>query len=106
MGEIAEPEPAIGLGDGDAVEAEVAEFFPQVGREGVVNVNLRGTRRDFGGSEGSDAGAQHRDGFAMVEVEGGEHGEGLGLEEIGGKALCGGIVLLRKSLEIVESYRF
>ncbi len=74
--EVAEARPAIGLGHRDAVQPEVAELRPQVAREGVVGVDPRRARGDLGGGEGGDAVAQHVDGVAVIEAEGGHHGRG------------------------------
>ncbi len=46
MLQIAEPEPAILLGDRDPVQPERAHFRPELGREPVLRVDPRGQRRD------------------------------------------------------------
>ena len=51
MLEIAEAEPALFLLDGDAVQPELAHLRPQLAREPVLLVDLRGDRRDLVGGE-------------------------------------------------------
>ena len=69
MFEIAEAEPAILLGDGDAVQAERAHFRPQLLGEPVLGVDLRGQRRDPVGGEAAGGVADHVGHFAQSEIE-------------------------------------
>ena len=69
MLEIAEPEPAILLGDGDAVQAERAHFRPQLGREPVLLVDPRGERRDPVGGEAAGGVADRVGHLAEFEIE-------------------------------------
>jgi hypothetical protein len=55
--------------DGDAVQAELAEFGPEVAREGVAAVDLVGARCNPVGGKAAHALAQHVGGFAEAEVE-------------------------------------
>src|SRR5262245_43652787 len=57
--EIAEPEPAEGLVDRDAVGAELAELGPKVAREAVAAVDLVRTWRNMSGREAAHTLAQH-----------------------------------------------
>ena len=50
----------------------VAELAPQVHRERIVAVDLRGARRDLVGGEGLDRGAQHVGRLAEVEIQAGQ----------------------------------
>jgi hypothetical protein len=54
------------------VQAEFAELAPQVGRELVVRVDRRGTRRDLFGGEGLHGVAQHLECFAEAEAQAGK----------------------------------
>jgi hypothetical protein len=56
-----------------AVQAEIAEFGPQVAREHVGRINFGGARRDFCRRKGAHRIAQHLDGVAMVEAQLAEH---------------------------------
>jgi hypothetical protein len=49
--------------------AEAAHLAPQVRRELVGGIDLRGARRDFLGGEIAHRLAQHGNGLAVVEVE-------------------------------------
>src|SRR5690606_1119975 len=67
--EIAEPGAAeLGL-ERDAEEAELAELGPQVARERVLGVDLRGPGRDALGREAPDVLAQHREVLVEAEIE-------------------------------------
>jgi hypothetical protein len=70
--EVAEVRAAVFLGDGHAVQTERAELAPQVGREEVVAVDVRGARRDLVRGEVLHRVAQHLDRLAQVEVEAGK----------------------------------
>ena len=69
MLEIAEPRAAIFLLDGNPVQAEVAEFRPQVARELVALVDLGGARRDLMRREVADGLANRVRGLAEIEIE-------------------------------------
>lgn len=69
MREIAHADAAIGFADGDAVEAEIAEFLPKIMREGIAAIDLPGAGRDFGGRESGDTAAQHVEGFAECKIQ-------------------------------------
>ena len=63
-----------------AMHAHLTQLAPEVGGEEVVAVDLRGTRGDFGLSEGANGIAQRGDVLAQREGEGGfEHRAGLRL---------------------------
>src|SRR3546814_11191290 len=49
---------AVGLRHSDAVQAERAEFGPQVARKGVGRIDFRGARRELVRREGAGAFAQ------------------------------------------------
>ena len=74
--EIAEPGAAVLLLHRDAVQAEVAELGPELARELVRFVDLRGERRDLVGGEAAHAGAQLVGRLAEVEIE---RGKSLGI---------------------------
>jgi hypothetical protein len=63
------PEPTVGLGHGDSVEAEFAHPRPQVAREFVLAVDLLGTRGDHLVGEAGDGLADHRGVLAEAEIE-------------------------------------
>ena len=67
--EVAEPGAAVLLLDGDAEEAERAHLRPEVHRERVRPVDLRGARRDLGRGEVAHRAAEHGDRLAVVEGE-------------------------------------
>src|SRR5262249_47511274 len=69
MFEIAEPEPTPGLADRDAVNAELAEFGPEVAWEGVAAVDLLGARRNMRGCEAAHTLAQHVRRLTEPEIE-------------------------------------
>ena len=69
MLEIAQPDAAILLLDGDAVQAELAHLGPQLAREAVGLVDLGGDRRHLGRGEALDLLAQRIGGLAQAEVE-------------------------------------
>jgi hypothetical protein len=54
---------------GDAEQAQIAEFRPQLARKRVVAIDLRSNGSDVRLREGRDAGAQQFDVLAQVEVE-------------------------------------
>ncbi len=70
--QVAEVAAAILFLHGDAEQAEIAHFHPQVRREQVVAVDLGGARRDLRARELVDRLAQHLDVFAEVEIQGGK----------------------------------
>ncbi|MNY19367.1 hypothetical protein D3C86_1527970 [compost metagenome] len=70
VGQIAEASTAVLFRNGDAQQAHVAEFAPQVGGEQVVDVDLSGARGDLLGDEGLNLIAQHVDGFTEGKVQG------------------------------------
>ena len=51
VGQEVEAEPAVGLGDGDAEQAELAHLLHDVGREAVLALEFRGDGRDLPGHE-------------------------------------------------------
>ena len=61
------PAAAVFARDGDAEQAHLAQLRPQVLREGVVVVDLRGARRDLGFGEPAHGVAQCIDFFAERE---------------------------------------
>src|SRR3984893_2786075 len=67
--EIAQPRTAIFLLDGDAVQAERADFRPQVARKLVALVDVGGARRDLVARESLHGFANRVGGFAEVEIE-------------------------------------
>jgi hypothetical protein len=67
--EVAHAGAAVLVLDGDAEQAHVAELAPQVGRELVVDVDRRGTRRDLVAGESVHRIAKHVGGLAEVEVQ-------------------------------------
>src|SRR4051812_37528087 len=69
MLEIAEPRAAILLLDGDAVQAKIAEFRPQIARKLVRLVDLGGAWRDLMRREVADRFAYRVCGLAEVEIE-------------------------------------
>jgi len=69
MLEIAEPAAAILLLDRDAVQAERADFWPQVTRKLVALVDLGSSRRDLLAGERLNGFANRIRGFAEIEVE-------------------------------------
>ena len=73
MVEIAEPEPAIRLRDGDAVQPELAHFGPQLARKPVLGVDRGGERRDPVGREALGRFADHVRRLAEREIEVGRH---------------------------------
>ena len=79
MFEVAEREPAIFLLDGDAVQAEFAHRRPEIAREPVLGVDLRGERRDLVGGETLRRLADHVGGLTEPEIEPGVviYGHGL-----------------------------
>jgi len=76
MGQVAQAGTAVFFGHGNAQQAHVTELAPQVGGEQVVDVDLCRARRNLLGHEGLHLVAQHVDGFAEGEVQGGvTHGQ-------------------------------
>ena len=71
VGQVAQAGAAVFFRHGDTQQAHVAELAPHVGGEQVVVVDLRGTRRQFGGDEGAHLVAEHVDGLAQGEVQAG-----------------------------------
>ena len=69
MLQIAEPKPAIFLGDRDPVQAERAHFRPQLDREPVLRVDPRGERRDPLARETLGGIADRIGHLAKVEIE-------------------------------------
>ncbi len=69
MLEIAEPGAAILLLDGNAVQAERADFRPEIPRELVALVDLGGARRDLVAGEILHGFADGVRGFAEIEIE-------------------------------------
>ena len=55
--------------DGDAEQAEVAELRPQLAREAVLAVDVRGQRRDAFRGELRHGGAQRIEVFTETEIE-------------------------------------
>ncbi len=76
MRQIAKPRPAIGFRHGDAVQAEFADFRPQVFGKEILAIDRIGARRDFGLGKGAHAVAQHVERFAVIEAELVQHGSG------------------------------
>src|SRR3954452_5027761 len=80
MLQVAEPEPAPGLANRDAVHAELAELGPEIARERVAAVDLLGARRNMCGREAAHALAQHVRRLTEPEIEPTEtacqHGDG------------------------------
>ena len=72
MLEIAQAGAAVGLGHGDAEQAQIAELAPQITGEFIVGVNRRGARRDLVGGEAAHGIADHVGGLAEAEIEGGK----------------------------------
>ena len=69
--QVAEVGAAVVFRHGQAVHAEFAQLLPEVHRELVAAVDLRGARRDFLGDELLQGLAQQRDVFAEVELHAG-----------------------------------
>ena len=69
MLEIAEAEPAKFLLDRDPVQPKLAHLRPQIAREAVLRVDLRGDRRDPVAGEAPGRFADHVRILAKVEVE-------------------------------------
>ena len=70
MFEIAEPQTAVFLGNGNAVKAKLAHCPPQfVAREPVFGIDARGQWRDTIGCEARGGIADHVGAFAKREVE-------------------------------------
>ncbi len=69
MFEIAEPGAAIFLGDCNAQHPEVSHFFPQLGREIVLGVDLRRTRGDLARSKLLRLIANQIGGFTETKIE-------------------------------------
>src|SRR5882672_6571554 len=69
MFEVAEPRPAILLLDRDAVQPEFAKFRPQIARELIGLVDVRGARRDLVACKIVDRVANCVRGLAEIEVE-------------------------------------
>jgi hypothetical protein len=67
--EVAHAGAAVLLLHGDAEDAELAELAPEVGGELVARVDLGRARRDLGGGETRDLGAQGVGGLTEAEVE-------------------------------------
>src|SRR6266496_162154 len=67
--EITEPGPAIFLLDGDAVQAERADFRPEVARKLVAAVDFGGARGDLVAREIMDGLANRIRGLAQIEIE-------------------------------------
>ena len=67
--EVAEPEPAVGLGHGDPVQPQFTHRRPQVARELVLAVDFLGARGDHLVGEAGDGLADHRRLLAEAEVE-------------------------------------
>jgi hypothetical protein len=78
MLEISQARSAIFLLDGDPVQAERADFRPQVAGKLVAAVDLGGARRDLVGRESMHGFADGVRGFAEIEIEDpihvGDHG--------------------------------
>jgi hypothetical protein len=72
--EVAQVAAAVLLGDGHAVQAEVAKLLPQVGGEEVLLVDRLRTWRDLLRGEVTDGGAQETVRLAQGELESGEVG--------------------------------
>src|SRR5258708_5655555 len=85
MLEIAEPEPAPFLLDGDAVQSELAHLRPQALREFVFFVDLGGNGRDLLAREPLGGFADRIGHFAEVEIE---SGSGHGYVSCSGAALA------------------
>lgn len=71
MGQVAQASAAVLFRYGDAQQAHVTELAPHVGGEQVVVVDLRGPWGQFSGDEGAHLVAEHVDGLAQGEVQGG-----------------------------------
>src|SRR3984893_14619648 len=67
--EVAQPRAAILLLDGNAVQAECADFRPQVARKLVALVDVGGARRDLVARESLHGFANRVGGFAEVKIE-------------------------------------
>ncbi|MCY1267363.1 hypothetical protein D9M70_157950 [compost metagenome] len=70
MGQVTQAGTAVLFRHGNAQQAHVTEFAPQVGGEQVVDVDLSGARGDLLGDEGLNLIAQHVDGFTEGKVQG------------------------------------
>src|SRR3954468_8491761 len=69
MLEIAEPRPAIFFLHSNSVQAEVAEFWPEVARKLIALVDLGGAWRNFMRRELADRFANCVRGLAEIEIE-------------------------------------
>src|SRR6202790_5042180 len=69
MLEIAEPRAAIFLLDGNSVQAERADFRPEVAGELIALVDFGGARRDLVAGEIMHGLADRVRGFAEIEIE-------------------------------------
>ncbi len=69
MFEVAHGGSAVLLLHRNAEHPERAELGPQVHRERIVAVDLRGARRDLMGSEHLHLGTQHVGGLAQREIQ-------------------------------------
>src|SRR6185437_2664565 len=83
MLQIAQAEAAIGLLDGDAMQAQLAHLGPQLAGEFVGLVDLRGDRRDLVGGEAGGGFADRIGRLAEAEFQGravvGDHARGLSM---------------------------
>ncbi|MNE19121.1 hypothetical protein D3C80_1121900 [compost metagenome] len=70
VSQVTQASAAVLFRHGNAQQAHVAEFAPQVGGEQVVDVDLSGARGDLLGDEGLNLIAQHVDGFTEGKVQG------------------------------------
>ncbi len=77
MLQIAEAKPAIGFGDGNAVQAQLAHLRPQLAREPVLAVHLLGQRCDLFVGEARRRLADHLRSFAKLEIEIGGRAHGF-----------------------------
>lgn len=71
MSQVAQAGAAVLFRHRDAQQAHVAEPAPHVGGEQVVVVDLRGAWGQLGGDKGTHLVAEHVDGLAQGEVQGG-----------------------------------
>ena len=76
MIEIAQPQPAPLLLDGDPVQAQRAHRGPEFAREPVLGIGAGGQRGDLFVGEARGSLADHRRAFGQAEIEigGGAHG--------------------------------
>jgi len=70
VGQVTQAGTAVLFRHGDAKQAHVTEFAPQVSGEQVVDVDLSRARGDLFGDEGLNLIAQHVDGFTEGKVQG------------------------------------